>query len=160
YGVSPLTLVATSGGSSSPVVFSIVSGPGTISGNILTITGAGTVVVAANQTGNANYAAAAQVTQSVTVTQATPVLSWAATASITYGAKLNSVARPTSGGVAGKFSYTANGNAVTGSEVLPVGTYVQVATFTPTDSVDYTSATITDTLTVTQASQTISFTAP
>jgi hypothetical protein len=67
YGVSPITLVATGGASGNAVVFSVVSGPGTISGNSLTITGAGTVVVAANQAGNSNYAAATQVTQSITV---------------------------------------------------------------------------------------------
>jgi hypothetical protein len=70
YGVSPITLSATGGGSGNPVIFSILSGPGSITGNTLTITGVGTVVVAANQAGNANYAAAAQVTGSVTVNQA------------------------------------------------------------------------------------------
>ena len=43
------------------------------SGNSLTITGAGTVVVAANQAGNANYAAAPQVTRSITVNKARKV---------------------------------------------------------------------------------------
>jgi hypothetical protein len=46
---------------------------GSITGNTLTITGTGTVVVAANQAGNANYAAAPQVTQSVIVNQGTPI---------------------------------------------------------------------------------------
>jgi hypothetical protein len=53
------------------VTFSIVSGPGTLSGtnhDILTVTGPGTIVVAANQAGNAAYAAAAQVERSVVVT--------------------------------------------------------------------------------------------
>jgi sugar lactone lactonase YvrE len=62
---SPIPLTATGGSSGNPVTFSIVSGPGAISGNTLILTGAGTVVVAANQAANANYAAASQVTQSV-----------------------------------------------------------------------------------------------
>jgi sugar lactone lactonase YvrE len=62
---SPIVLTASGGGSASPVTFSIVSGPGTISGNMLTISGVGTVVIAANQAGNTNYSAAAQVTQSI-----------------------------------------------------------------------------------------------
>jgi RHS repeat-associated protein len=66
YGVAPITLTATAS-SGLPVTFSVLSGPATISNSTLTITGAGTVVLAANQAGNANYAAAAQVTQSVTV---------------------------------------------------------------------------------------------
>ena len=61
----PIALTATGGSSGNPVTFSIVSGPGAISGNTLILTGAGTVVVAANQAANANYAAASQVTQSV-----------------------------------------------------------------------------------------------
>ena len=69
YGVAPIALTATAG-SGLPVTFSVVSGPGSVAGSTLTITGAGTVVVAANQAGNTNYAAAAQVTKSVTVNQA------------------------------------------------------------------------------------------
>jgi hypothetical protein len=69
YGVAPIALTATAS-SGLPVTFSVLSGPGTISNSTLTITGAGTVVVAANQAGNTNYAAAVQVTQSVTVNSA------------------------------------------------------------------------------------------
>jgi hypothetical protein len=67
YGVSPITLVATGGASGNAVVFSVLSGPGTVSGSTLTITGVGTVVVASNQAGNANYTAATQVTKSIVV---------------------------------------------------------------------------------------------
>ena len=75
YGVSPITLSATGGASGNPVIFSIVSGPGSLSGtnnSILTVTGAGTIVIAANQAGNTNYTAAPQVTQSITVVTGTP----------------------------------------------------------------------------------------
>jgi hypothetical protein len=61
YGVAPITLSATAS-SGLPVTFYIASGPGRISGNLLTITGTGTVVVAAEQLGNADYAAAQRVT--------------------------------------------------------------------------------------------------
>lgn len=54
YGNLPISLVA-SASSGLPVTFTIASGPATISGNVLTITGAGTVVVNANQSGNSNY---------------------------------------------------------------------------------------------------------
>jgi hypothetical protein len=70
YGVTPITLSATGGGSGNAVTFSLVSGPGSITGSTLTITGAGTVVVTANQAGSANYTAAAQVTKSIVVNQA------------------------------------------------------------------------------------------
>jgi hypothetical protein len=70
-GVSPVTLSATGGASGNPVTFSVVSGPGTLSGtndDVLIVTGPGTIVLAANQAGNTIYAAAAQVTRSVVVT--------------------------------------------------------------------------------------------
>jgi hypothetical protein len=74
YGVSPIKLVATST-SGLAVTFSVQSGPGKLSGSTLTITGAGTVVVAANQAGNSDYSAAPTVTQSIVVNQATPSIS-------------------------------------------------------------------------------------
>ena len=74
FGVVPITLVATGGGSGNAVVFSVVSGPGTISSGKLTVTGAGTIQVAANQAGNTNYAAAPQVTQTVVVNKAAPIV--------------------------------------------------------------------------------------
>jgi len=70
YGVKPITLNATAG-SGKAVIFSVVSGPARVSGSTLTITGAGTVVVAANQAGDAIYGAAAQVTRSIVVSRAT-----------------------------------------------------------------------------------------
>src|SRR5262249_24558457 len=49
-----------------PVTFSVVSGPATVSGNVLTITGVGTIVVKATQAGGSNYNPA-EATQSFTV---------------------------------------------------------------------------------------------
>jgi hypothetical protein len=71
YGVPPITLAATGGASGNRVVFSVVSGPASVSGvngATLTITGVGTVVIAADQAGNIDYAAAAQVKRSIVVT--------------------------------------------------------------------------------------------
>lgn len=65
-GQSPVALnaYATSG---LPVMLSVVSGPATIAGNILTLTGTGTVKVQATQAGGGNYKAAAPVMRSLTV---------------------------------------------------------------------------------------------
>jgi hypothetical protein len=54
FGSKPFEISATAS-SGLPVTFSIVSGPATISGNTINITGTGTVVVKAVQVGNANY---------------------------------------------------------------------------------------------------------
>jgi RHS repeat-associated protein len=71
YGAAPITLSASST-SGLTVVFSVLSGPASISGSTLTITGAGTVVVAADQSGNTNYAIATEVTRSITVNKGVP----------------------------------------------------------------------------------------
>ena len=69
YGDAPVTLSATAT-SSLPVAFNIVSGPASITGNALTLDGAGTVVVRASQAGNSNYLAASGVEQSLIVAKA------------------------------------------------------------------------------------------
>jgi sugar lactone lactonase YvrE len=78
------TLSATGGGSGNSVTFSILSGPATLAGSALTITGAGTVVVAANQLGNATYAAAPQATQSITIKIAAQTINFPAIAGTHY----------------------------------------------------------------------------
>jgi len=56
YGSEPFSVTASSNlGSSYPVTISVQSGPATISGSIVTITGAGTVVVQATEAGGAGY---------------------------------------------------------------------------------------------------------
>lgn len=74
YGDAPFTLAATAS-SGLPVSFQIISGPATVSGSTLTLTGAGTITVRASQAGNAIYNAAPNVDQSFSVAKATPTLS-------------------------------------------------------------------------------------
>ena len=49
-----------------PITYAVVSGPATVSGHALTITGAGAVTVSAAQAGNGNFGAATTVQQSFT----------------------------------------------------------------------------------------------
>jgi hypothetical protein len=65
-GNSPVALNATAS-SGLPVSYFILSGPAIVTGNTLTITGGGAVVVRALQSGSADYSAAANVDQSFTV---------------------------------------------------------------------------------------------
>jgi hypothetical protein len=64
YGEAPFRVFAPKATSGLPVTLSILSGPATISSRRITMTGVGTVVLAANQAGNANYSSAPQVTYS------------------------------------------------------------------------------------------------
>jgi hypothetical protein len=65
-GDAPFTLTATAS-SGLPVSFSIVSGPATIEGDVITLTGAGYVTVRASQSGDTNYNAAPSVDQTFLV---------------------------------------------------------------------------------------------
>ena len=72
----PFTLAATAT-SGLPVAFAVVSGPASLSGSVLTLTGvAGTVVVRASQTGNGTFTAApaADFSFAVTVASVAPVI--------------------------------------------------------------------------------------
>lgn len=66
YPAAPVTLAATAS-SGLPVAYAVVSGPATVSGSTLTITGSGTITVKASQAGNANYLAATDVQRSFVV---------------------------------------------------------------------------------------------
>ena len=122
YGVSPITLSATAT-SGLGVTFSVVSGPGTISGSTLTVTGAGTIVIAANQAGNTNYTAAPQVTQSVVVNPPPSFTISSLTVSVIPGATSGNTATITvtpSGGFTGSVSLTAAiTSSPTGAQDLP-----------------------------------------
>jgi hypothetical protein len=85
FGSGPLTLSAVAS-SGLPVTFSVVSGPGSVSGDTLTVTGAGTIVVEADQAGNAQYAAAPAVQQTVVVEKAADSITFAAIPVVPLGA--------------------------------------------------------------------------
>lgn len=69
YGAAPVTLSATAT-SGWPIAYTLVSGPATLSGNVLTVTGVGSVIVQADQSGNTDYSAAPSVQQTITVNPA------------------------------------------------------------------------------------------
>jgi hypothetical protein len=72
YGSSTPFSVSATSASSGAVTYAVVSGPATISGNQVTVTGAGTVVLSASQAASGDYVAAAIVTTSFTVTAVAP----------------------------------------------------------------------------------------
>jgi len=66
-GASPVTLDATATPSRLPVSYEVQSGPCSVSGSKLTLTGAGVCVVSASQAGNSQYLPATSVQQSIVV---------------------------------------------------------------------------------------------
>jgi hypothetical protein len=73
YGDAPFALTATAS-SGLAVSYGVVSGPATVSGSTVTLTGIGTVTIQATQAGNTVYAAATPVSQSFLVTAPGPTL--------------------------------------------------------------------------------------
>jgi hypothetical protein len=77
YGLAPFAMTATAT-SGLPIVYTIISGPATVSGNVLILTGAGTVTVQAGQPGNAVFKAALSVEHSFNVAKADQAITFAA----------------------------------------------------------------------------------
>jgi hypothetical protein len=110
FGDAPFTVSATGGASGQPVTFSIASGPASISGNEVTLTGAGSVTVRASQAGASEYTAAADVDQSFTVAKVAQTITFTAPATV---GDQDTVTLSATGG--------ASGNAVTLSIVSGPG---------------------------------------
>ena len=90
-----------------------------------------------------------------TPVKVTPVISWAAPGSLTYGTPLSSAQLNAASSAAGSFVYTPPAGTVLGA-----GANTLLATFNPTDTQDYTAATASVPLTVAQAPVTINWPAP
>jgi hypothetical protein len=141
YGVSPITLTATGGSSGNPVTFSVVSGPGTISGSTLTVTGAGTIVVAANQAGNTTYSAATQVTGSIVVNQAAQTISFTPATPVTYGVSPITLSATATSSLAVTFSVVSGPGTISGSTLTVTGAGTIVVAANQAGNTNYTAAT-------------------
>jgi sugar lactone lactonase YvrE len=139
-----ISLSATGGASGNAVVFTIDSsstGKGSLSGSTLTVTGAGNLVIDANQAGNADYSLAPQVQRTIVVTTDFTVSATPTSQSIQGGASAQYSITVTSDG--GSFSSPVM-LSVTG---LPVGATDSFSTNPVTPG----SANGTSTLTITTA---------
>lgn len=84
FGNPPFEVTATAS-SGLPVQFSVFSGPATISNNLVTLTGAGSVTIRASQPGNGTFAAAPDVDQTFDVFKADQTISFDVLAGKTFG---------------------------------------------------------------------------
>ena len=95
-------------------------------------------------------------TVQLVVNQATPTITWATPAPITYGTPLSGAQLDaTSGGLAGTFLYSPAAGTV-----LAAGVQTLSVTFTPTDTTDYTTAKATVQLTVGKPNSSITWATP
>lgn len=163
YGVSPISLSASGGASGNPVVFSVLSGPGIISGNVLTVTGAGSIVIAANQAGNTDYAAAAQVTRTLVVNQIPQTIRFCTPpSSVTYG--VPPIILSAIGGRSGNpviFSVTSGPGSISGNSLSITGAGMVIVAANQAGNANYAAApTISFSVNVNPISQAINFVMP
>jgi hypothetical protein len=84
FGDTAITLTATAS-SGLPVTFKVISGSGSVTGNLLTIVGAGIIRLAASQSGNSSYDAAAEVSAAVNVSPAFQAITFPAFSPVFLG---------------------------------------------------------------------------
>lgn len=105
---------------------------------------------AISATGTGNFAGSGAGT--LTITKATPVVSWAAPAPITYGTALSPAQLNATASVAGTFSYSPAAGAI-----LDAGPRTLTVTFTPSDTRNYNGASRSVALTVQRKPVTFAF---
>jgi hypothetical protein len=153
FGDAPFTLNATASSGLS-VTFTVLSGPATVSGNTLTLTGAGTVVVQASQAGNNSFDVAPTVNQNVTVTKATPTVKVTG-GSYGYDGQAHAATVVVTGVGGAVLTPPALTYSPGGTAPVNGGTYTASANFA--GDANYTTATGSATVTITPAAQHITF---
>ena len=165
-----VNLSATGGGSDNSVVFSIdasSTGTGSISGNVLTVTAAGSIVIDANQAGNSNYYPAGQVQQKLVVSQANQTTNFIAPPSPIIFVPNETVSLSAAGGGSGNTvvfsldpSSTGTGS-ISGDTLTIAGAGTFVVDANQTGNSNYNPAgQVQRTLLVSEANQAINFTGP
>ncbi len=158
-GVAPITLTA-SATSGWPIAYSLISGPATLTGNVLTITGSGSVVVEADQSGNAAFAPAPPVQDTVVVNALNQTVSFTtnAPASAVFNSSFT-VAATASSGL--PITYSSDGVVCTNSGPLYTmisGTGTCTVSATQAGNASYAAASASESTNAVKASQTVSFT--
>jgi hypothetical protein len=146
YGNAPFTVSATSA-SSGAVTYSVVSGPATISGNTVTLTGAGTVVLNASQVANGNYAAATATT-SFTVGTEVPTLAFTSIAAQKLDTAPFTVSATSASSGTVTYSVVSGPATISGNTVTLTATGTVVLSASQAANGNYAAATATTSFTV------------
>ncbi|MWN77005.1 T9SS type A sorting domain-containing protein, partial [Labilibaculum sp. A4] len=157
FGDPAFELVA-SASSGLEVSFELVSGPATLSGKELTLTGAGTVVVKAVQAGNENYEAAEAVSRTFTVNKASQDIAFAELTDKTYGDAAFELQASASSGLEVSFELVSGPATLSGKELTLTGAGTVVVKAVQAGNENYEAAeSVSRTFTVNKASQDIAF---
>jgi len=139
YGVAPIVLNA-SASSHLPIVFSVVSGPASISDSMLIMTGAGSVVIAADQPGDGVYQAADRITQTITIGQASQIIDFKLIDGQTMGASPVSLQATASSGLPVTFAVISGHATIQGTLLHLEGAGNVVVMANQAGNVDYIAA--------------------
>jgi hypothetical protein len=155
-------IAATGGGSGSAVTFaSATSSVCTVTGTTASFAGVGTCTIDANQAGTADYAAAPQATQTFTVGPASQKISLSTSGGVYGSSEVVGATSGPSGNPVTVTSATTSVCTVTGLTVSFVGVGTCTIDANEAGNADYSAAPqVQATITVAQASQTITFNAP
>jgi large repetitive protein len=134
---------------------SVVSGTASLTTTATTSSAPGTypITAALGTLSALNYTFSTFVNGTLTITRATPTITWATPAAITYGTALSGTQLDATASVAGTFVYSP-----AAGRVLAAGTQTLSVTFTPTNTTDYISVTDTVTLVVNEVGTTTTIT--
>jgi len=119
-GDAPFVLSATAS-SGLPVAFAIVSGPSTVVGNLVTLSGAGTVTVRASQSGDTNYNAAPDVDLSFAVAKLPQFITFGSLGRQVFGDAPFALAGIASSGLPVSFSVLSGPATVSGNMLTLAG---------------------------------------
>ena len=154
YGDAPFAVSATSN-STGAFTYSVVSGPATISGSTVTITGAGTVTLQASEAADSNYAAGTR--QATFLAAQAPLTATANNATRAYGA-VNPAFTGSISGAKYNDSLTESFSS-TATTATPVGSYSITPSTSGSSLGNYTASVTNGTLNITQAGTTTVLTA-
>jgi sugar lactone lactonase YvrE len=145
FGDAPFTVSATSN-STGAFTYSVVSGPATISGSTVTLTGAGTVVLKASQAADANFIASTK-NASFTVAPGTPTITFAVP-NQTFGDAPFTVSATSNSTGAFTYSVVSGPATISGSTVTLTGSGTVVLSASLAASGNFAAATVTTNVTV------------
>ncbi|MGZ2370672.1 endonuclease [Ancylomarina sp. YFZ004] len=140
------------------VSFELVSGPATLVGKTLTLTGAGDVVIKATQAGNANYLAGTEVTRTLTVDKKAQTITFAEFANKTFGDVAFDLSATSTSNLEVSFELVSGPATLVGETLTLTGAGDVVIKATQAGNTNYLAGTeVMRTLTVNKKAQTITF---
>ena len=159
-GTTVIALNATAG-SGLPITFTLVSGPGSVAGNTLTVNGPGSILVTASQVGNGAYLPASDVTRTLVVNGPSQTITFNGPGDQTYApGKTVVLSATSSSGLAVTLTVDGGPGTLTGSQLTLTGAGTIRVTASQAGISSFGPATpVSRSIVVNKASQTLQFAA-